>query len=126
MTDPQTPDEWQAAVDGADFLLFIDSAQQYGLITGGEGVNVDRCVEILERGADQGIFPSPPDRRRAWLSRWLARERRALGVSQRVIAERAGTNQVRISQIVRGKVDVGTAELERLRGAIETIRKEKQ
>jgi helix-turn-helix protein len=124
MHNPQTVDEWQAAVDGADFLLLIDSARQYGLIEGGPKANVDRCVEILTRGVDLGIFPSAPDRRRAWLGRWLRAQREGLGAAQPAVAQRMGTHQVRISLIERGKVDVGESELERLRGAIEAIRKE--
>jgi hypothetical protein len=125
MSDPQTPDEWQTAVDGADFLLLIDSVRQYGLIEGGPEANVDRCVEILERSTDLGIFPSAPDRRRAWLGRWLRAQRVSLGVTQSAIAQRMGTHQVRISLIELGKVDVGESELGRLRGAFEAIRKEK-
>jgi len=123
MSDPQTPDEWQAAVDADDFLLLVDSAQQYGLITGGEGVNVERCVALLERGADQGIFPSPPDRRRAWIGHWLRRERAALGVTQRAVAERAGLHQARVSMIERDR-GCDQATWQRLYAAIATIRKE--
>lgn len=123
--DPQTPDEWRAAIDAADFLLLLDAARQYGVITGGPVVAVDRCIEILERGADLGFFPSPPDRRRASIAHWLGRQRDALGVTQRLIASYAGMHDVRISLIARGMIDVGAAELERLRAAIEQIRKER-
>lgn len=57
MTDPQTPEEWQVAVDGANAALLVDSARQYGLITGGPIVNVERCIEILERGKALGYLP---------------------------------------------------------------------
>jgi hypothetical protein len=57
MVDPKTPEEWQAAVDGAHFLLCVDAARQYGLITGGPTVHADRCVEILERGKLLGYEP---------------------------------------------------------------------
>jgi hypothetical protein len=32
--DPETADEWQEAVDIAEFWLLIDSARQYGLVKG--------------------------------------------------------------------------------------------
>ncbi len=59
--DPQTPVEWQEAVDVAHMLLTIDSARQYGLIKGGPAVNVDRCAEIIKRGAALGFVPAPID-----------------------------------------------------------------
>jgi hypothetical protein len=55
--DPKNAGEWQEAVDAACFLLLIDSARQYGLITGGPTVNVSRCEDILERGRKQGVVP---------------------------------------------------------------------
>lgn len=123
--DPHTPHEWQQAADAADFLLLLDAAQQYGLITGGEGVHVDRCTQILERAADRGIFPTPPDRRRAWVAWWLQYERLALGVSQQTIADRAGLPQPIISLIERGRSTVDQARWERLAAAIEYIRQER-
>lgn len=45
--------EWQEAVDGAYALLALDAARRYGLITGGPGVNVGRCRQIL--AADAGL-----------------------------------------------------------------------
>jgi hypothetical protein len=56
---PQTPAEWQEAVNQAHFWLLVDSARQYGLITGGPEVNLNRCEEILEKGKAQGIEPDP-------------------------------------------------------------------
>ena len=56
--DPQTPEEWQDAVDGAQALLEIDSAKQYGLITGGPDADVQRCEEILLYGKALGVTPS--------------------------------------------------------------------
>jgi hypothetical protein len=55
--DPQTPEEWQDAVNAADFFLQLDSARQYGLVTGGPDVNVARCVDILDRGRALGYVP---------------------------------------------------------------------
>lgn len=74
--DPQTPAEWQEAVNAASFCLAIDSCFQYGLlesvnvdeVTGRRkpgraskksGVNVQRCLEIIERGRAKGIHPEP-------------------------------------------------------------------
>jgi hypothetical protein len=57
--DPQTPAEWQEAVDMAELLLGIDSAAQYGLLTGGPSVNAARAAELLERGRAKGYTPAP-------------------------------------------------------------------
>lgn len=58
-SDPKTPEEWQAAVDAADALISLDSARRYGLIKGGPDVNIDRCGDIVRRGAELGYKPSP-------------------------------------------------------------------
>lgn len=57
--EPVTPQEWQLCVDAAEFFLAVDSCRQYGLLTGGPGVNVERCVGILERGKALGYKPAP-------------------------------------------------------------------
>lgn len=57
--EPQTRGEWQDAVDAAHACLALDAARQYGLVTGGPPVNVDRCAQILSDGAARGIRPSP-------------------------------------------------------------------
>lgn len=57
MTDPQTPKEWQEAVDSANFLLMLDSARMYGLVEGGPEIDEDRCEEILKRGKSLGYTP---------------------------------------------------------------------
>ncbi len=46
MIDPSTPAEWQRA---------------YGLVAGGPEIDVDRCDEILRRGAGLGFTPRPAD-----------------------------------------------------------------
>jgi protein gp37 len=38
--------------------LLIDSARQYGLITGGPKADVERCIEILEKGSGSGTNPA--------------------------------------------------------------------
>ena len=57
-TNPTTHAEWQAAADAAEFLLLLDSARQYGLITGGPTPNYERCEEILRRAHTLGITPN--------------------------------------------------------------------
>ena len=55
--DPVTREEWQAAADVSSFLLLLDSAEQYGLVTGPK-VNVERAEELLSRAKAMGIIPS--------------------------------------------------------------------
>ena len=55
--DPQTPVEWQQVVDACQGLLALDSARQYGLVTGGPVIDVDRCWELLARGRAKGFVP---------------------------------------------------------------------
>ena len=55
--DPQTPQEWQQAVDAAEAWIVFDSAKEYGLITGGPKIDVARCKELLARGKRLGIYP---------------------------------------------------------------------
>jgi hypothetical protein len=56
--DPETVEEWQAAVDAAYGAICLDSVRQYALVTGGPQVDVDRCQEILAGGRVRGIFPT--------------------------------------------------------------------
>ena len=56
--DPRTPGEWQEAVDMAEFLLLMDSARQYGLITGGPKIRAARCAEIVRSGKAIGYRPA--------------------------------------------------------------------
>jgi hypothetical protein len=56
---PLTPEEWQDAVDAAAGLLALESARDYGLVTGGPSADIARCQELLERGAARGIKPTP-------------------------------------------------------------------
>lgn len=57
MIDPETPADWEDAVNQANFLLLIDSARQYGLVIAAMEINVERCMEILERGRMLGYTP---------------------------------------------------------------------
>lgn len=79
MSDPETPAEWQEAVDAAEGLLLIDSARQYGLITGGPKIDVERCQEILRRGREHGVYPADAATA-AWMlvKKITARARRAM------------------------------------------------
>lgn len=56
--DPETPAEWQNAVDAARGSLALDGAREYGLIIGGPEVNVERCQHLLEQGEERGVYPS--------------------------------------------------------------------
>jgi hypothetical protein len=60
---PQTPEEWQAAIDAAEMALTLDSLMQYSLIEsdGDFSVNADRCREILKFGRSLGYNPSRDD-----------------------------------------------------------------
>ena len=57
MKDPKTPEEWQEAVNLAETLLLVDSARQYGLITGGPVIDINRCEFILRCGRQRGYRP---------------------------------------------------------------------
>lgn len=57
--DPQTPEEWQQAVNMASVMLLIESARQYGLVVGGPEVNADRCQQLLDKGERRGYRPLP-------------------------------------------------------------------
>lgn len=54
MIDPRTPEEWAEAIAGAEFLLEVDAAVQYGLIEINFAIDIPRCEEILERAAALG------------------------------------------------------------------------
>jgi hypothetical protein len=56
--EPKTPEEWQTAVDAADALLHIQSAEAYGFITGAPHVNVERCEQLLAAARRRGVTPS--------------------------------------------------------------------
>jgi len=61
LLEPETPEQWQYCVDGASLGLHLDAARQYGLVTGGPGIDVGRCTELLRRGAERGFRPRPID-----------------------------------------------------------------
>lgn len=49
----------QPLVDGAEFLLLLDAGRQYGLLTGGPEIDVERCEAALRVGARRGLVPRP-------------------------------------------------------------------
>lgn len=55
--EPKTAEEWQDAVDAANYLLCLDAARQFGLVTGGPTINAKRCRELLDRGRERGVIP---------------------------------------------------------------------
>lgn len=55
--DPQTPAEWQDAVNCAEACLLFESARLYGLVTGGLSIDVDRCEQILADGRARQVLP---------------------------------------------------------------------
>ena len=60
--NPETVEEWQEAVDAAEFFLTMDSARQYGLVQTDMRVNAERCEELLRRGKERGIVPASIDK----------------------------------------------------------------
>jgi hypothetical protein len=54
--DPQTPEQWQEAVDLARFTLLLHNAAVYGLVDA-PPVNVPRCEEVLRQGRRLGFIP---------------------------------------------------------------------
>lgn len=58
MRNPTTPAEWREAAVFAAAALMLDSARQYGLVTGGPIVNVDRCVDVLAEAKGRGVEPT--------------------------------------------------------------------
>lgn len=61
--DPQTPEQWQLAVDAAAGLRALYDCKLYGLLEGPglDCIDAARCDELLAAGAVRGIRPSAPD-----------------------------------------------------------------
>jgi hypothetical protein len=59
-TWPRNKIEMQAAVDAANFCLFLDTARYWGLLNNRGAVNKARCEEILSRGKALQIGPRTP------------------------------------------------------------------
>jgi hypothetical protein len=69
--NPRNATEWQEAADAAHAVLVIDSARMYGLVTGGPGINRERCEWILEQARRRGIRPAK-DAPEKFLAEWQA------------------------------------------------------
>lgn len=59
MNEPQTPEQWQLAVDAAEGVLAVKLARLLGLIEGGSSEDAVRCADIIHRAAEMGITPGP-------------------------------------------------------------------
>jgi hypothetical protein len=57
LIDPQSPEEWQTAVNLSAFVLTLDSLRQYGLIETTAEYDVDRAQALLKAGAALGYVP---------------------------------------------------------------------
>ena len=57
--NPRTPEQWQEAADLAQGFLEIDACKQFGLLTGGPVVNIERCHRILKMARRRGVRPGP-------------------------------------------------------------------
>lgn len=55
--EPNTDEEWRTVMALAEACLRLDSARQYGLLTGGVRIDADRCEQILARGQELGHAP---------------------------------------------------------------------
>jgi DNA-binding XRE family transcriptional regulator len=127
MTDPQTPDAWQEAVDAADRLMTINSAMRYGLLRAAvepETIDEERCLDLLHRGAQRGIYPADPAARRRAIGRWLRTERAALGMTQLSLGRACGISQQWIQRIESGQLPIRDDALARLRASIAQLREE--
>lgn len=58
--DPQTPAEWQEALDAATALRAIADCMMYGLVQGGPTINVERCDDLIARARRLRFRPSAP------------------------------------------------------------------
>lgn len=58
MKEPQNLQEWQEAVDAAEFLIGIDSARKFGLIETTANIDINRCEEIIRKGKQVGVTPA--------------------------------------------------------------------
>lgn len=59
--EPRAPQEWQDCLDKIALLMLIDSARQYGLISGGPLAKVDRCLRLMRKGERLGYHARPTD-----------------------------------------------------------------
>jgi hypothetical protein len=55
---PQSPDDWQNAVDAAQGILELDAMKQHGLIKGGPQCDAYRCLAFLAVAKALGYTPA--------------------------------------------------------------------
>lgn len=75
---PQTDDEWQNAIELADWILAVHNARRSGIEHHGPSVDVDRVREIITAAQQRGFKCRPGHIRRlsqAWNDK-IRRERR--------------------------------------------------
>ena len=56
---PQTLEEWQQVYDLAYTCVALEKCRSLGLINGGPAAEPARCLEILMRGKELGLHPTP-------------------------------------------------------------------
>jgi hypothetical protein len=59
MSDLETREEWQEAVDAARGALALEAARDYGLVIGGPRADVERCAQLLAKGLELGFIAAP-------------------------------------------------------------------
>jgi hypothetical protein len=79
LKSPETPKEWQEAVDAAQGALRMEAAQRYGLIDPVLYIDIARSNQILQRGKEKGYEPASDAAERFLLS-WMEQDARAGGI----------------------------------------------
>jgi hypothetical protein len=59
MNDPNTPGEWQEAVNSAYVMRAIADAVMYGLVNTNMEIDLARCDYLLTEGELKGFTPEP-------------------------------------------------------------------
>lgn len=54
---PESPEEWQNAVNIAEALIGVELGRQYGVFSGGPRVDVVRCLDFVGTAVRMGIVP---------------------------------------------------------------------
>jgi hypothetical protein len=57
VNEPESPKEWQEAVNLAELYSLVDSAVKYGLVEYTGKISIERCYDILEQGRKRGVYP---------------------------------------------------------------------
>jgi hypothetical protein len=57
VNEPESPKDWQEALNLAELYSLVDSAVKYGLVEYTGEINVERCHDILEQGRKRGVYP---------------------------------------------------------------------